>query len=67
MNIQPGYTPYADAVRRFIFDIGYEPGDVEAVNITNGRIELDLSGEPHHNPALSSHQIVTIDITGALS
>lgn len=54
---------HADAVKMFLHSIGFSPDRVDAINITDGCIEVALTPLPHGNPALASKTVITIDYT----
>ena len=62
MNVDPD-NRYTRALRDFLRDIGFSPDRVNAVNITDGFIEVALKELPHGNPALASNTAITINYT----
>lgn len=62
MNITPD-NRYTRALQAFLPAIGFSPDRVQAVNITDGRIEVALNNLPHGDPALASRTTISIDYT----
>lgn len=60
MNVDAD-NKYVNALKGFLSEIGFSADRVNAINITDGRIEVALVNLPHGDPALSTQSTIAIN------